>query len=104
MFGGSPVPTLETPVGIARQKVANLPESDRSKLDGYFVRIRYNDKVMTVPGCAAPGKHLEGDPSFCTLEQFKSIVDKYTPRHWKSDCLSNMDGPVFPEKPEPAGY
>jgi acid phosphatase len=53
--------------GIARQKVENLPESERSKLDGYFVRIRYNDKVMTIPGCKPAGKHLEGDESFCTL-------------------------------------
>jgi acid phosphatase len=56
-----------SPVGIARQKVEALPESDRAKLDGYYVRIRYNDKVMTVPGCKAAGKHLDGDESFCTL-------------------------------------
>jgi acid phosphatase len=103
LFGGSPTPS-QAPVGIARQKVEELRESDRSKLDGYFVRIRYNDKVMTVPGCQPAGKHLDGDPSFCTLEQFKSIVDKYTPAHWKKDCLSNMDASPFPEKPEPAGY
>lgn len=53
--------------GIARQKLEELSESDRSKLDGYFVRMRYNDRVMTIPGCKAPGKHLEGDESFCTL-------------------------------------
>jgi acid phosphatase len=55
------------PLGIARQKVDDLKESDRSKLDGYFVRIRYNDKVMTIPGCKPTGKHLDGDESFCTL-------------------------------------
>jgi acid phosphatase len=55
------------PVGIARQKVETLKESDRAKLDGYYVRIRYNDKVVTVPGCKAAGKHLDGDESFCTL-------------------------------------
>jgi len=77
---------------------------DRSKLNGYFVRIRYNDKVMSVPGCKAAGKHLEGDDTFCTLEAFKSIVDKYTPSHWKQECLSNLEAPAFPEKPEPSGY
>ena len=60
--GSKPVPTA-----IARQKIETLKESDRSKLNGYFVRIRYNDKVMSVPGCKAAGKHLEGDDTFCTL-------------------------------------
>jgi acid phosphatase len=55
------------PIGIARQKVEDLNQSDRSKLEGYFVRIRYNDKVMTIPGCQQAGKHLDGDESFCTL-------------------------------------
>ncbi|TVY29285.1 putative acid phosphatase [Lachnellula hyalina] len=103
IFGGSPIAS-QGPVGIARKKVKDLQESDRSKLDGYYVRLRYNDKVMTVPGCKPAGKHLEGDPSFCTLEQFKTIVDKYTPAHWKKDCHSNMEVSPFPQKPEPAGY
>jgi acid phosphatase len=66
-------------VGIARQKIEDLKESDRSKLDGYFVRIRYNDKVMTVPGCKPAGKHLDGDESFCTLvsASLKSGLSKY---------------------------
>lgn len=93
-----------TPTGIARQKVENLNESDKAKLDGYFVRIRYNDKVMKIPGCKPTGKHFEGDESFCTLEAFKSIVDKYTPSHWKGGCLANLEKSPFPEKPEPAGY
>ncbi|KAG4426176.1 hypothetical protein IFR04_000642 [Cadophora malorum] len=97
--GSKPVSTA-----IARQKIETLKESDRSKLNGYFVRIRYNDKVMSVPGCKAAGKHLEGDDTFCTLEAFKSIVDKYTPSHWKQECLSNLEAPAFPEKPEPSGY
>jgi acid phosphatase len=64
IFGGA----RETkPQGIARQKTDDLTESEKAKLDGYFVRIRYNDKVMTVPGCKPAGKHLDGDESFCTL-------------------------------------
>lgn len=89
---------------IARQKVDNLSASEQPKLDGYYLRIRYNDKPLTVPGCKPSGKHLENNESFCTLEAFKAIVDKYTPSHWKQDCWSNLDGPVFPTKPEPAGY
>jgi acid phosphatase len=71
IFGGSNLASMKSgrnsPVGIARQKVGVLPESDRAKLDGYYVRIRYNDKVMKVPGCKVAGKHLDGDESFCTL-------------------------------------
>jgi acid phosphatase len=71
IFGGNNLANMSggqnSPVGIARQKVEALPESDRAKLDDYYVRIRYNDKVMTVPGCKAAGKHLDGDESFCTL-------------------------------------
>ena len=71
IFGGGSVAEEQGsayhPLGIARQKVDDLKESDRSKLDGYFVRIRYNDKVMTIPGCKPTGKHLDGDESFCTL-------------------------------------
>lgn len=109
-------------LGIARQRIEELSESEKAKLDGYFVRIRYNDRVMSIPGCKPAGKHLDGDESFCTLVSethciawyhvyshfsqaaFKAIVDKYTPSHWKMACLSNMEAPAFPEKPEPSGY
>ncbi|CZS99849.1 related to lysophosphatidic acid phosphatase [Rhynchosporium agropyri] len=90
--------------GIVRQRLETLGEPDRLKLNGYFVRIRYNDKVMSVPGCRPAGKHLDGDESFCTLEAFKRIVDKYTPANWKEACRSNLDVPAFPEKLEPSGY
>ncbi|KAH7418353.1 histidine acid phosphatase-like protein [Cadophora sp. MPI-SDFR-AT-0126] len=102
LFGSGPSKSVSA--AIARQKLETLKESDRAKLDGYYVRIRYNDKVMSVPGCKAVGKHLEGDDTFCTLEAFKAIVDKYTPAHWKEECLSNLEAPAFPEKPEPSGY
>lgn len=53
--------------GIARQDIESLSSHDRKKLDDYYVRIRYNDKIMRVPGCKPEGKHLDGDDSFCTL-------------------------------------
>lgn len=67
---GSSKKEENNPVGIARRKVEELTDTDRSKLNGYFVRIRYNDEVMKVPGCKAVGKHLDGDESFCTLVRF----------------------------------
>ncbi|KAF2202479.1 phosphoglycerate mutase-like protein [Delitschia confertaspora ATCC 74209] len=92
------------PDGIARKPIGALTEDQRQALKGYYVRIRYNDKIMQVPGCKAEGNHLEGDPTFCTFEAFKSIVDKYTPRNWKVACSSNIKAPSFPERLEPAGY
>jgi acid phosphatase len=79
------------PSGIARRPMPELSESEKSKLKGYYVRMRFNDRVMRVPGCKKPGKHLEGDESFCTLEAFKAIADDFLPRNWKQDCRKNMD-------------
>ena len=78
VFGDSSVTDAKgdknNPLGIARQKVEELVESERSKLDDYFVRIRYNDKVMMVPGCRPAGKHLDGDESFCTLVSLSTLI------------------------------
>ncbi|KAF1844296.1 phosphoglycerate mutase-like protein [Cucurbitaria berberidis CBS 394.84] len=92
------------PEGISRKPITELTQAQREALQGYYVRIRYNDKIMQVPGCKPEGKHLDGDTTFCTLEAFKSIVDKYTPKNWKAACTSRLDEPAFPDKPEPAGY
>lgn len=90
--------------GTGRKPLDTLTPSEKARLDNYYVRLRYNDRVMTVPGCRAPGKHLEGDESFCTLEAFKAIVDKYTPKNWKGACMENLGQGAFPETDEIAGY
>ena len=90
--------------GIARRPITDLTGAEREKLKGHYVRLRYNDRVMTIPGCKLPGNHLEGDESFCTLEAFKRIVDRYTPKNWKEQCQANMDQPAFPKGNEDAGY
>lgn len=89
--------------GFARKPLEEFNADEKEKLKGFYVRMRYNDRPVTVPGCKLPGKHLEGDESFCTLEAFKSIADKFTPRNWKEACGSNLDEPVFPKEVEPAG-
>lgn len=91
-------------VGMARRKLEELSDAEKKKLDGYYVRVRYNDRPMYIPGCALPGNHLDGDESFCTLAAFKAIVDKYTPSSWKEACSSNFDAPAFPKSVEPAGF
>lgn len=55
------------PEGIARKKMEELTDQQKESLKDYYVRVRYNDRVMPVPGCKPEGKHLEGDTSICTL-------------------------------------
>jgi acid phosphatase len=106
LFGSTTSFKEERPelIGIARKPVTELSQAQRDDLKEYYVRVRYNDKIMQIPGCKAQGKHLEGDTTFCTLEAFKGIVDKYTPKNWKSACVSRMDEPAFPGEVEWAGY
>jgi len=94
-----------TSSGIARRPYDTLSSSEQDKLNGYYVRLRYNDKVMYVPGCKPPGKHLDGDESLCTLAAFKRIADSFTPRDWKGECAKTRDEKVDtrPEIAEWAG-
>ncbi|KAK6539905.1 hypothetical protein TWF694_008740 [Orbilia ellipsospora] len=65
--------------------------ADPAMLKGWYVRLRYNDTPVQVRYCKAPGRHLEGNPQFCTLEAFKEVVDKITPEDWKTECLPHTD-------------
>ncbi|KAK4123612.1 phosphoglycerate mutase-like protein [Parathielavia appendiculata] len=90
---------------IGRRPTAELTAGEKKKLDGYYVRIRYNDEPVKVPACKLPGNHLDGDESFCTLAAFKAVVDKFTPTNWKQQCRMNRDQPALPTgEPEWAGH
>jgi acid phosphatase len=52
---------------IGRRQTPDLSKAEKRRLEGYYVRVRYNDVPVTIPGCKTPGNHLEGDESFCTL-------------------------------------
>ena len=52
---------------MMRKPTQDLTAEEKAKLQGFYVRLRYNDQPVTIPGCKLPGKHLEGDESFCTL-------------------------------------
>lgn len=122
LFGSSSSPAGTPPPGIGRKMTEDLSKAEKQKLDGYYVRIRYNDEIVTIPGCKPQSNHFEGDESFCTLvccahlvpspfphadagkAAFKSIVDKFTPRNWKEECRAKTDKPAIPAQPEVAGY
>ena len=85
----------------ARSPSNEWSESDSQKLDEYYVRLRYNDKPVSVPFCKAAGRHLDGDASFCTLAAFKQAADSFTPRNWKAECAANLGKPTFSDSIEP---
>lgn len=121
IFGNAGRTKLATE-GLSRKRTEDLIPEEREKLGGHYVRVRYNDRPVVIPGCRLPGKHLEGNESFCTLvsrffeqrlrvlftdsrqEAFKGIVDKFTPKNWKDACMSNLDQPKFPQETERSGY
>lgn len=52
---------------IGRRPVDQLTQREKEKLKGTYVRLRYNDRPVVIPGCRLPGNHFPGDESFCTL-------------------------------------
>ena len=66
LFGTGGEEKLSTKV-VSRKSTDELTTTERDKLSGHYVRIRYNDRPMVIPGCKLPGRHLLGDESFCTL-------------------------------------
>ncbi|KAI9755929.1 MAG: hypothetical protein M1815_004477 [Lichina confinis] len=91
------------PARTTRRSFKDFDADEKKRFQDYYVRIRYNDRPMLIPGCQPQGKHLDGDESFCTLAAFKEVVDKFTPVSWKQACVSNLDKPAFPSQIEPAG-
>lgn len=53
-----------------RETQCATPESMR----GFYVRCRYGDQELQLPGCQDKGRHLEGHPEMCTLDAFRDIV------------------------------
>ncbi|KAJ5901608.1 hypothetical protein N7495_002136 [Penicillium taxi] len=94
--GGSSVPKEPAPSATARSSLSSFPEESRQTLRKHYVRLRYNDRPVRIPGCAAKAEnHLAGDDTFCTLDAFKAIVDKFTPESWITECAQNTREGLF---------
>ena len=52
---------------MMRKPTQELTAEEKAKLRGQYVRLRYNDRPVTIPGCQLPGNHMNGDETFCTL-------------------------------------
>lgn len=74
----SPHKSGMTPKKIARRNIDALLPAERRNLDGFYVRIRYNDRPIVVPGCKVQSKHLPGDETFCTLVRVLNSPDLIT--------------------------
>ncbi|KAJ9231396.1 hypothetical protein DTO169E5_8008 [Paecilomyces variotii] len=107
-FTGRSSPSPPSPSDLARKPLDSYPPATRGVLRQHYVRIRYNDRPMRIPGCAAkPENHLPGDDTFCTLEAFKEIADKFTPKDWREECLENIGEGLFGRDGKekiPSGY
>lgn len=53
----------------------------RNPEEGWYVRVRYNDKVVIPKTCRKPGNHLEGDESFCTMVRIIPSESKRVSRY-----------------------
>ncbi|KAI8635121.1 histidine phosphatase superfamily [Xylariaceae sp. FL1651] len=85
------------PRGIERRPVKKLATEEVHELDEYFMRVRYNDRIMTIPGCRAEGKYFDEDPSLCSLTN--SLLE-----FWKHACNSNLGASSTTISNELAGY
>lgn len=79
----------------------------------HYVRLRYNDSAVFLPACKQAKYHLPGHENFCTLvggsqscvlldidaicliphavqDRFGEIVNSFTPRDWKAECVANI--------------
>ncbi|KAK4550434.1 hypothetical protein LTR36_000012 [Oleoguttula mirabilis] len=91
LFSSSSSPPTTSP--SARTPIHDMSTSERGRLDDYFVRLRYNDRPLTLPFCQQAGRHLEGDEGLCTLAAFKEAADSFTPKNWKAECSMNLGEP-----------
>ncbi|KAJ3195470.1 hypothetical protein HK101_012037 [Irineochytrium annulatum] len=52
----------------------------------HFVRVRYDGKAISLPGCSKAGSHFLGDPTACTYSAFLRIVNAMIPKNFEKEC------------------
>lgn len=91
----SPSSTDASPASSTRKPLTEMSTTEKAILDNHYVRLRYNDRPVTIPFCKEVGRHRAGDESFCTLAAFKEAADSFTPQDWKKECMSNLGAPAM---------
>lgn len=62
-----------SPSAVIKNQGLKQDSPDRST---FYVRIRYNDRPITIPGCEVQGNHLPEEPSFCTFVRLPSFLSR----------------------------
>lgn len=55
----------------------------------HFIRILYNGKPLSLPGCSEPKNHLEGsEGKICTFSAFEKVLEKVElgEKEWREIC------------------
>ncbi|KAK9457177.1 histidine phosphatase superfamily [Dipodascopsis uninucleata] len=76
--------------GVVKPSRKGLSFGAGSQQENEYVRIKYNGRPVEIPACAAPGDHLDGEPSFCTMSAFKKFVKLVAPGDRSMECLQNL--------------
>ncbi|CCL99109.1 uncharacterized protein FIBRA_01123 [Fibroporia radiculosa] len=77
---------LEMQPSIWQSVLAPFQRQRADPLHEHYVRMRYQNRNLPIPACAAEGKHLPGAPEFCTLAAFRERVLDLTPVDWETEC------------------
>ena len=60
-------------IELFRDRKEPAPATEQHQ-PGYYVRCRYGDEELRLPGCRAPGQHYPGRPELCSLDAFRAIM------------------------------
>lgn len=62
------------------------------KQEDYYVRIKYNERVLQLPDCQAiENHHPQAGPSFCRLSELLKLFKTVTPTRFMEECRGFQD-------------
>ncbi|KAI9292866.1 phosphoglycerate mutase-like protein [Neoconidiobolus thromboides FSU 785] len=68
-----------------QKQIANSQEN-------YYVRVKYNDQVLTLPHCAKSGNHHpELGGTFCKMDAFVKLLHEMSPKKYYEECKGFKD-------------
>ncbi|CAG8464911.1 697_t:CDS:2 [Acaulospora morrowiae] len=69
-----------------KDRVKNRKTVDIENQGEYFVRVKYNNKILELSGCQKNGTHHTNDKSLCTLKAFLEILNEQIPVDFEKEC------------------
>ncbi|KZT41598.1 phosphoglycerate mutase-like protein [Sistotremastrum suecicum HHB10207 ss-3] len=83
----------ESPKSFLQSLFGTFAPTSSKRTSEHFVRMRYQNRNLSLPFCFEEGSHLKGSPEFCTLTAFQQRVKELTPQDWEKDCLTAASHP-----------